>query len=305
MLRKINNWRVYMLNIDKLRRFLMEWVLAPNGVRIVCHIISRCTRTVSTLKQYRKKSECLYVLGNGPSLKTDLTVHKDDVNRNDCIVVNFMGLTPAYMEIRPSCYVLADSLFFKSYSLMAPDMRREISRLEDVLVNKTTWPMTLITLGKQDEAPFIRGLKKNPNITILYAFNKVPVPLNIKDFSGWICNRYSPPGQTVLNTAIYFGIVWKFKKIVLLGADTSFHSMVRIEQDTNRIYTNDEHFYGITKRYLYQDSNQDCPTTMDVFLKEVQAVFYWYKKLREFADWAGVRIVNASSFSWIDAFDRA
>jgi len=36
----------------------------------------------------------------------------------------------------------------------------------------------------------------------------------------------------------------------------------------------------------------------------VLRAFKWYAKLREFADWAGVKIVNASSFSWIDSFER-
>ena len=40
------------------------------------------------------------------------------------------------------------------------------------------------------------------------------------------------------------------------------------------------------------------------FIPPMLRCFRPYGKLCEFADWSGVKIINASSFSWIDAFER-
>lgn len=292
------------MNLIRIRKFLMDWILAPYAIRVVCFVLSKCIRRDTTIYHCRKTTSRLYILGNGPSLRKDLVKYENDIRMSDCIVVNFMGLTSEYEKVRPTYYVLTDPLFFTPFSELPLNKRDDILRLQQILINKTSWSMTVVTHGRHDTAPLVAALKVNKNITVVYSFIGVPVPTNITDFSGWFNNRYAPPGQTVLNTAIYLGIVWRYAEIVLLGADTSFHAMVGVEQDTNRLYSLDEHFYGIKKLYLYKDLEHKKSETMSGFLKSVYEAFAWYDKLREFADWAGVRIINASSFSWIDSFER-
>ena len=293
-----------MTRIENVRKFLMNWVLAPSGIRIACYVLSKCIRRSSTIVQYNRSSSRLYVLGNGPSLKKDLEKYGDEMMAYDRLAVNFMGTTKEYQIIRPTCYVLADPIFFVNPSDLPESSSEKVAALQDVFLNKTTWPMTIVSLGAKHDSPLMKELRSNPNITVLHASNSVPVPPDIKDFGGWSRNRYSPPAQNVINMALYLGIVWRYPEIYLLGADTSFHTMVHVEQETNRLYLEDEHFYGIEKRYMYKDPEQKIPDTMSNFFLNVGRAFAWYEKLREFADWAGVRIINASSFSWIDAFER-
>lgn len=282
----------------------MHWVLPPSGIRIVCYILSKLIRGKSTINKHKRGTSRLFVLGNGPSLKKDLLRYGSQMMSCDRVVVNFMGTTSAYREIKPTCYVLADPLFFIESNKLPSISRQKINDLQNVLVNETTWPMTLVTLGNQNNTPFVRALQANRNITVLYSFAGVPVPPDIQDFSGWIKNRYAPPAQNVINYALYLGIVWRYREVYLLGADTSFHTMVHVEQDTNRLYMEDVHFYGTEKRYMYKDSEQKQGNTMSFFFWNVHQAFLWYEKIRAFADWAGVRIINASSFSWIDSFER-
>ena len=293
-----------MPNVEKLRKFLMNWVFAPSWIRVVCFFLSKVVRGKSTISKYRRSSNRLYVMGNGPSLKKDLEKYGEEMMSCDRLVVNFMGTTPEYQRLKPTCYVLADPIFFINPDELPLSSREKVAALQDVLINKTTWPMTLVTLGDRTDTPLIKTLKSNPNISVLSTFIGVPVPPDIKDFCGWIRNRYSPPAQNIINMALYLGVFWRYPEVYLLGADTSFHAMVHVEQETNRLYMEDEHYYGVEKRYMYQDPEQTKPQTMSGFLPHVLCAFAWYDKLREFADWAGVRIINASSFSWIDAFER-
>ena len=291
--------------VEQVRKFLMNWVLAPYAIRVVCFLMSRVIRSRSKIFEYQKKSNRrLYVLANGPSLKKDLVVFEKDISAADTIVVNFMGLTPEFFKVRPTCYVFADPVFFTDPLSLSEEMRKKVEALRLVLSEQIEWSMTIVTLGERSNTNFIETLKKNVHLKILSAFNGVLVPPEIKDFEGWALNRYSPPAQNVINFSLYLGIVWRYPEIVLLGADTSFHTMVHVEQDTNRLYIDDAHFYGTERRYMYQDPEERIPNTMSNFLFHVRNAFLWYEKLREFADWAGVRIINASSFSWIDAFDR-
>jgi len=292
------------MDIAKLRKFLMNWVLPPRGIRILCYLMSRCIRGFSTALTYKRTSERLYVLANGPSLKKDLEKYGDEMMTYDRVGVNFMGTSDIYQEIKPTHYVIADPVFFIDRASLPEAMRKNVDALQDVFVNQTTWPMTLITMGHARGSELAQALSANKNITVLYLSTCVPVPEDIVDFKGWARNRYSPPAQNVINMALYLGIIWRYPQIVLLGADTSFHTMAHVEQETNRLYMMDEHFYGTTRRYLYIDSECKVPRKMSTFLPDVLCTFRWYDKLREFADWAGVKIINASSFSWIDAFER-
>jgi len=292
------------MSIDKLRKFLMEWVLPPRGIRVVCYLMSKCVRGTTTISRYRRRADRLFVLANGPSLKKDLERYGEEMLKFDRIVVNFMGNTDVYFQVKPTLYVLADPVFFVPRTSLPEAMRAQVDALQKTFVERTDWPMTLVVPGGAASSELVVALKANPKLSVLVFFGGVPVPEDIVDFAGWSRNRYAPPTQNIVNVALYLGIVWRYPEIVLLGADTSFHAMVRVEQETNRLYTMDEHFYGTTKRYMYQDPECKVPQTMCGFFPHVLRAFKWYAKLREFADWAGVKIVNASSFSWIDSFER-
>ena len=289
---------------EKIRKFLMEWILAPKAIRVACYLLSRIVRPRTSIRLHSRESDTLYLLANGPSLVEDLNRYEQEITSADRLVVNFMALDARFSRLKPNIYLLADPAYFISAEKLSDGLRTRMARLQNIIANEVSWPMTLMVPHSALDSEVVRYVSSHKDIKVLHFWSGVPCPENIHDFRGWFANRYAAPGQTVMNTAVYIGILLKYSHIVLLGADTSFHAMIHVEQDTNRLYINDEHFYGVEKRYMFVDAGQKVPDRMSRQLRSVATAFAWYDKLREFADWAGVRIVNASSFSWIDAFER-
>lgn len=287
-----------------MRDFLKNWVLAPRLIRCACRILSRMVASRSTLERFVKRSGSLYVLANGPSLKEDIVRYRQTMSVADRLAVNFAIVNEEIIALQPTVYLLADPAFFVSLDSLAPALREKMANLREVFLSQVTWPITLVVPNDAMSSEFVGALSGKANFSIVAFWRGVPVPENIVDFKGWKANRYAPPTQNVINTALYLGIVWDYEKIVLLGADTSFHTMLRLDQRTNQPYIENEHFYGKEKQYLFKDVAHTIPQKLSEQFTCIATAFRWYDKLREFADWAGVKIINASSFSWIDAFER-
>ena len=286
-----------------IRTFLKDWILASNAIRAVCRLLSRIVRPKTNIRLWNRTSDRLYLLANGPSLVEDLRRNREIMASADKLVVNFMALDARFEEIKPNIYLLADPVYFSALEKLDSKLKDKIDRLRRALV-KVYWPMTLVIPHTALGSELVRIVSVNKTISIMHYWAGVPCPENIVDFKGWYENRYSAPGQTVMNTAVYLGILWKYPRVVLLGADTSFHAMIHVDQETNYMYIEDEHFYGTEKKYMFMDAAHKIHDRMSRQLRSIATAFAWYDKLREFADWAGVRIINASSFSWIDAFER-
>ena len=287
-----------------IRTFLKDWILASNAIRAVCRLLSRIVRPRTDICLFERTSDSLYLLANGPSLVEDLRRYREMMSSSDKLVVNFMALDARFEEIKPNVYLLADPAYFSDIESLDIMLKDKIDGLRHVLADNVSWPMTLVVPHFALGSELVRIVSANKNISIIHYWTGVPCPENIVDFKGWYENRYSAPGQTVMNTAVYLGILWKYPRVVLLGADTSFHAMIHVDQETNFMYIEDEHFYGTERKYMFVDAAHKIHDRMSRQLRSIATAFAWYDKLREFADWAGVRIINASSFSWIDAFER-
>lgn len=290
--------------MSNFRKFLRDWVLPPNIIRTIYWIQSRIIPSKSTLHLHKRGANAIYLLANGPSLSKDIERHSEAIASADKLVVNYMALDSRFTVLKPNLYLLCDPRYFASDDKLECELRTKIHKLQQVMVDTVSWKMELIIPYSARGGAWESLTKINKNISILHYWDGVQFLEFADDFSGWMRNRYGPPAETVMNTAVYLGIFWRYPQIVLLGADTSFHAMIRVEQDTNRLCRLEEHFYGTEKKYLYDDFACTKPSRMCTQLRSILLVFLWYDKLRAFADWAGVKVVNASSFSWIDAFER-
>ena len=112
-----------------------------------------------------------------------------------------------------------------------------------------------------------------------------------------------PPSETVLNTCICIGIYNRYKKIFIMGADTSWHEQYYLDQTTNDLYLEDRHFYG-EEKILYKKHKINT-TNMGEEFGGISRAFYYYQFLQEYAKYNHVNIYNASDFSWIDVFERS
>ncbi len=87
-----------------------------------------------------RKGDCI-VLGNGPSLRTDLeSIRRLTRSIESIFCVNSFALTPEYLDLRPSHYVLLDP------GLWYPGFRRWSSIGEPIanaIAERSDWPLTL------------------------------------------------------------------------------------------------------------------------------------------------------------------
>ena len=79
---------------------------------------------------------------------------------------------------------------------------------------------------------------------------------------------------------------------------------MHVDQETNELYTIDSHFYGEKKVVLYADNEGKVPQKLHDELNCISRALSAYWDLKGYADYAGVKVFNASKYSLIDAFER-
>jgi hypothetical protein len=258
----------------------------------------------STIHLHKKELDTIFVLGNGPSLKYHLDNAIGILAKNICICVNHFVSTEPYTKIKPKIYMLIDPNLFSPVSVQ--EIEQDNLLMWENLRIKTTWNMDLIVSSQYRSNERIRDLSENKNINILF--------INLSDyykyrnkqeqFALFNENKIYAPAENVLNTALYLCIFWRYKNIVLIGADSSLHEDLLVDQKTNILFSANKHFYEAKKKILCEDVARTIP-------KKIHDQFYWlarvfeaYWLLREYATFNGVTIFNASSKSYIDAFER-
>jgi hypothetical protein len=258
----------------------------------------------STIHGHIKTSDTILVLGNGPSLKKQLEESLLLLKSVPCICVNHFVQTEYYTQIRPRVYVLADPNFFIPVAIQ--DTEEKNMKTWRDLTAKTSWNMDVIVSSQYRNNDRLGKLKTNSYINILF-INMYDCAIywsKKKQFELFNANKIFAPSQTVLNTAVYLAIFWRYKNIVLLGADTSWHEEIRVDQKTNELFYESVHFYGTKRKKCYKDAEQTIPVKVHEEFYGTGKAFELYWLLREYAEFNSVKVFNASAKSYIDAFER-
>jgi len=243
-----------------------------------------------------------FVLGNGPSLKKDLPHYIDKIKATPTFVVNDFSLSEEYTIIKPSFYVLVDSAYFvddNKLSLNNNDLRNKV--LENILL-KTDWEMTIFI-----PATWIKKFKMFSfpyNIT-LKSFNRISAGGIMKMYNYLLKkNIISPSGSNVLISTIYLALNSGFKKIYLLGADFSWTKEIRVNKQ-NEVCLLNNHFYNMDdKLSVWYKSVGEEPFKMYEILTYLAGMFKGHMEVKKFADYLECRIINLTSESFIDAYER-
>jgi hypothetical protein len=113
-----------------------------------------------------------------------------------------------------------------------------------------------------------------------------------------------PPPQNVLIGALMVGLACKFSRIIILGADHSWHLGFAIGSD-GKLLSTEHHFYDKQpwKVAVEHPETRQRATIHDYFYI-LYRTFRSYHLINEFAGSTGTRIINASSVTYIDAFER-
>jgi hypothetical protein len=246
------------------------------------------------------------VLGNGPSLKESLLDQFDFIRQTEIVCVNNFAHADIFTRLRPQDYVISDPNYFV-FTEQTTD-RDDIRQTLSVFLEKVDWPMLLYVphfakgsylLGKIEQG--------NPLIKVVY-FNYTVV----RGFQWLVYWLYAkglgmPQAQTVIIAALALMINRNFDTIYLFGADTSWHEEIRLT-DKNQLLIKQIHFYDkpkdVSHQPVYSDAQRQRTFSMASQFLSFHKVFRGYEVLRDYADHRGVRIVNASAKSYIDAFER-
>lgn len=255
--------------------------------------------------------ECL-ILGNGPSLNDLIKNSAHFVKGKILICVNHFARTDFYKLLKPNYYIITSPEFFG----MENKLNWEHYRMTtfQAMAEKTDWEMTLMVpslAGKRKN--WIKMLKSNPKIKIHY-FNNTPVE-GFTRINHWLyrLDLGMPRPHNVLIPAIFISIQLKFEKVYLAGADHSWLKYIQVDQN-NQVLLNQKHFYEndqpethdkSTSRFqpMYIGGTKTKRKLHEVLIKYVYS-FRSYWELNRYAKSRGTKVLNTTSNSFIDAFER-
>ena len=251
--------------------------------------------------KHRTEERVCSILGNGPCLTQDIEKHFDFIASKKKFCVNLFALSNEYELIKPEYYVLAAPEFWLAKT--TDYLINERYKLSDSFVSKTTWPMKLFIPFAAKGSELCKKVITNKNIELVY-YNNTPV----EGMSGIInllfkANLGMPRPHNVLIPTIYLAMNIGFKKIIILGADHSWHEGIKVD-GSNKPTVNHEHFYDKreVRMPMYKLDGMQY-FIHDIFCK-LHYAFKGYFILSSYADYMKVDILNASSKSYIDAFKK-
>ena len=250
-------------------------------------------------------SKRLAILGNGPSLKQQLPklIGQKEWEQTDMMAVNFFALSDEFTSIKPKYYVLSDPMFFRKAG-----HSERIDNLYKALATKVSWAMILYVQHYNPEYfNYSAAIGDNPNIRIIPFHSTVFHGFRSVEF--W-CYRHglgSGNWGTVVQNGILAAIQVGYKTIELYGVDHTLLDGLMVDEQ-NRLCRTQSHYYDSTpaepQPIYYNATNPPRPYSMAEYLAETAELFRGHEVLRDFAATQGVRIINRTAGSLIDAYER-
>lgn len=244
------------------------------------------------------------ILGNGPSLENDIESIIENKTNFNIYVVNYFANTKYFCNLKPSTYVLADPIFWREK--IGSKYIKDNSKLINNLL-KVNWNMTLVC---RDEGYSLikKQLLPNKNINVVklpsYWFDIRTEKANIFALKFGIS---SPNFVNVLIAAIWHALLIGSKNIELYGADYSGFKNFQVDQTTNKVYSSSTHFYKESNdsREMIADKYEgEKPKMINIRFYQLWLGFRQMHLLSIVSKLWGCKIINKSSFSYLDCFDR-
>ena len=235
----------------------------------------------------------IIVMGNGPSLNDTIAAHLDTLKKTPTMAVNFAALAPVFFDIKPAYYVMADPHFFK-----AGDNGGNLDKLRAEL-SRVDWPMELfvpVRYRKDAEACY-PGLKLRPfNGIGLEGYDALTHP-------AYRLGLGMPRPRNVLIPAIMLAIGEGFDEIIVTGADHSWMQTLSVT-DENEVVSVQPHFYADSDKEEARIRHEYRGYRLHQIVESFAVAFRSYHDIARYADSRGIRVLNATPGSFIDAFPR-
>lgn len=239
----------------------------------------------------------LIIMGNGPSLRSFINEGPDLREGYDLMAVNFAANALEFRELRPQMYILADPHFFNGHS-SDPNVVKLWQNLGNVSWKMTLW---LPLSHKAMIWPLTGFLPKNIEIRW---FNLTPVE-GKGLLSHWLIRSGlgMPRPRNVLIPAIMTAIRAGYRDIYLVGADHTWSQSLWVD-DKNRVVSVQPHFYKDNEKEAQRVASEYSGYHLHDILSSLTIAFRSYFDIASYAKRIGVRIINATPGSFIDAFPR-
>jgi len=252
-------------------------------------------------EKYRNLRPCV-VLGNGPSLTCDISAVHDISQYADIACVNDFAITTLYDAIRPQYYIFADPCWWEEKSPENIISRREA--VFSAITKCTIWQLSIFV--PYEAAKYFSHIFLPSSYINLRYFNTDSCSDNsIIAHPIYDIGLAMPFCQNVLVAALFLVLRLDYKLIVLLGADHSWHESLALDVN-NRVCMKNQHFYDkeSTLTTWSKDGTDENIWSMSELFHALGRMFEGYSMLEKYAHHLNAKIYNASSVTFIDAFQR-
>jgi hypothetical protein len=291
--------------IKPVARSILQWLKGCCDTTFSALLIGAFSRKVDFRLALATHTEVV-LLGNGPSLTGDLELNPRLGAGRDLMCVNNFVFSEDFVRLKPSYYAVMDPFYWASEAPASVLVERE--RFFECLKSRTAWPMNLLLplecrfseIWKQE------NLCANTRIKVRF-FNRTPVS-GFKWFRNlaYAHDLGMPWSQNVLVGSAFLCVGLGFKRIYVLGADHSWHEEICVGKD-NVLYLKQKHCYDaeedVPLEPVYKPNTNEAFKMHELFAAWSR-VFLGHLQVAEYARERGVEILNASSKTYIDAFER-
>ncbi len=253
-------------------------------------------------KNLKINSDRIVLLGNGPSFKNTVDENRDYFINNKLICLNHFANTDYYTLLKPKYYfVIAHDLFLDD---TIEEYKNASIKLFNAIAEKTSWELKFfITHEAKSEKRWQDILRKNKNIEIIF--------MNITPVEGFkfMRNYWYDKGMgmarphNVMIPSMFFAICKGVKEVILVGAEHSWLHELHVDDDNNTLFFN-KHFYnevGKAKKCNYKGTSY---MKLHEVIRSFSYAFEGYHIIEEYAKNKGVKIINCTPNSFIDAFEK-
>ena len=247
----------------------------------------------------------ILILGNGPSLGEQLPrlISEKASEQGDVMAVNFFSLSEDFTTLKPKYYVLSDPQFFRRAGY-----NERIEAMYKALAENVSWPMTLyVQYYNPEKFDYAAAIGHNPNIKIVKFHTTLFRGFRNVEF--W-CYRHglgSGNFGTVVQNGEFIAMLLGYRTIELYGVDHTLLEGLTVNEK-NQLCRIKSHYYDKTPQpaepIYVNATTPPRPYTMATYLAETAELFRGHEVLAEYARTQGVRIINRTKDSMIDAYER-
>ena len=252
------------------------------------------------------KHDIIQILGSGPSLNEDIPRIVAKRKNTSLMAVNGFAANDLFNKLKPDYYIIVDPMVF------SPSTDERLKKFQEstikALIDNTKWEMNFLVPFSAKKSYFINKLEdRNSFIRISYIKN-IPIIGGLQRINSFLftSNMANPSYQNVLIAAISTSLKMNFKKIIIWGADHSWHENLKLTRD-NYIHRSDKHFFDKNDvgNLIILRKSDGSPVKVHEEFFNIYNVLKVYHSLESFSKKLNCKIINLSSKTWIDAFVRS